>query len=350
MAAAGKNKDDDNKRPIIIKKIKKGGHGGHHGGAWKVAYADFVTAMMAFFLLLWLLASTSKAKLEGLAEFFTPTVGIKDGQGIGFKGGISESEEGKAKTDKAQPGLVSGRTPTGDVPETPDKAKSESDQDADLFKKGATAIQQSVSQEAALSQYKDNIIIQQTTEGLRIDIADSDKYAMFERGTAALTEHGKAIISRITKILIKMPNYVSITGNTDASPNEQGRADYTNWELSSDRAQTTRRFMIASGMEQNRPKKVVGMADQELLTPSEPRNPRNRRIAIVMLRNSHLLIPDGAVPPDANASDPNTLKNWAPAAQGAAPAPATETPKTEGDAAVPPTAPAADPEKAPEAH
>ena len=338
--AAGKNKDDE-KRPIIIKKIKKGGHGGHHGGAWKVAYADFVTAMMAFFLLLWLLASSSKAKLEGLAEFFTPTVGIKDSQGIGFNGGVSESEQGKAKTDHAKPALVTGNTPTGDIPETPEKSKAESDQEAELFKKGQTAIEQAVSQDKTLQQYKDNVQATMTPEGLRIDIMDSDKYAMFERGKAVLTEHGKTIIGRMTGILKKMPNNTAITGHTDASPNEGGRADYTNWELSSDRAQTTRRFMVQSGMENERAKKVTGMADKELLVPSEPRGAKNRRISILMLKGSHILIPDGAVPTDTRAEDGNGMKNFAPGAvtpqeAPAAPNPAVASPTPAPGAETPP--------------
>ena len=341
--AAGKNKDDE-KRPIIIKKVKKGGHGGHHGGAWKVAYADFVTAMMAFFLLLWLLSSTAKGKLDALAEYFTPTVGIKDSQGIGFKGGVSESEEGKQKTDKAKPGLVAGSTPTGDTPETPNNAKTDADQDADLFKKGADSIQQALQRDAALQSYKDNIQVTMTPDGLRVDIMDSDKYAMFERGTSRLTEHGKTIISRITTILRKMPNYMAITGHTDASPNEEGRADYTNWELSSDRAQATRRFMLQSGMEAERPKKVTGMADKELLLPTEPRAAKNRRISVLMMRHSHILIPESAVPEDTRAGDGGGMKNFAPGA--ITPPEESAVPKEPAAAA----APAATPEAAPSGH
>ncbi|MFM9890873.1 MAG: flagellar motor protein MotB [Rickettsiales bacterium] len=293
---AAKDKKDDAKRPIIIKKIKKGGHA-HHGGAWKVAYADFVTAMMAFFLLLWILASTPKAKLEGLAEYFTPTTGIKDSQGIGFKGGIAESTIGSSKTNQSAPALVVGHTPAGTVPDNPEESKSESDQDANLFKQGETAVEQAFQQDKALQQYQDNIQVTQTPEGLKIDVMDSDKFAMFKQASAELTEHGQAILAKITTILKKLPNYMSITGHTDASPAETGKSEYTNWELSSDRAQASRRFMIKSGLEQERPKKVTGMADKELLMPSEPRAPRNRRISIIMLRNSHILIPDSAVPP-----------------------------------------------------
>ena len=294
MAAAGKGKDD--KRPIIKKVKKVAGHG-HHGGAWKVAYADFVTAMMAFFLLLWLLSTSSKAKLEGLAEYFTPTVGVKDSQGIGFKGGLGDSPTGISKDKANAPGVVMGRTASGAVADVPNmQAKDESDQDANLFKQGATQIEQAVTQQPALQQYKDNITVQQTPDGLKIDIMDSDKYGMFEPGTAKLTTHGQTILATIAPLLKRLPNYMTLTGHTDASPAETGKMDYTNWELSADRAQTARRFLIKSGMEPERPKKVTGMADRELLTPSEPRSAKNRRVSIIMLRGSHILIPDSAVP------------------------------------------------------
>ena len=228
MAAKGK---DDGKRPIIIKKVKKVA-GGHHGGAWKVAYADFVTAMMAFFLLLWLLSSASKETLAGLSEYFTPTQGIKDSQGIGFDGGLSPDAKGTAKSQLSNPGVVSGHTPSGVVADDPDTTSQEESTavDDNLFKQGATSIEQAFAQEAALQQYAQNVSATMTPEGLRIDITDTDKFAMFERSTATLTEHGQAILSRMAVLVKKMPNYMSVTGHTDASPAETGRAEYTNWE------------------------------------------------------------------------------------------------------------------------
>lgn len=317
---AGKSKDGD-KRPIIIKKIKKGGHG-HHGGAWKVAYADFVTAMMAFFLLLWLLSSASKETLAGLSEYFTPTEGIKDNMGIGFDGGKTPNEEGVSKTNQSNPSIVSGRTPSGTVASNPESpSKTESDFDDNMFKKSAEAVEQAFKQDAAMQKYVDNVSTQQTPEGLRIDIMDSDKYAMFERTSAVLTTHGQAILGRIASIILKMPNYITITGHTDASPAEAGRLDYSNWELSSDRAQSARRFMLKSGIEAERPKRVVGMADRELYTPADPRGPKNRRIAILMLRDSHILIPDAAVP----MTDP--VENMSPKVASPEAATPVETPK-----------------------
>ena len=316
---AGDAKKEDGKRPIIIKKIKKGGHG-HHGGAWKVAYADFVTAMMAFFLLLWLLSTTSKSRLEGLAEYFTPTTGIKDAAGIGFKGGLTDTVNGTSKGNMSNPGIVLGHTPTGTVPENNDnQAKAEGEQDANLFKQGATAIEQTFSQDLALQKYKDNIHVQQTPDGLKIDIVDTDKYGMFEPGTPKLTGHGEAILTRMAILIKKLPNFISITGHTDASPLESGRAEYTNWELSSDRAQAARRYLLLAGMEAERPKKIIGMADRELYNPEEPRGPTNRRVTIIMLRGSHILIPDAAVPKSEPAAEPSQATPLAPVPAGAKP-------------------------------
>lgn len=287
---------DDSKRPIIIKKIKKGGHG-HHGGAWKVAYADFVTAMMAFFLLLWLLSSSSKSKLQGIAEYFTPTVGLKDGKGIGFKGGISQSVDGTEKSNKSQPGVITGAAPAGPIAGNPEnQSPVDGDQEDKLFKQGATEIEQALNSEQSLQPFRDQIVVQQTPEGLRIDISDSEKYPMFEGASATMTENGRIVLDRMAKVIQRIPNYMAITGHTDASVSESGRSDYTNWELSADRANAARRFLLKSGIDPQQPKRAVGMADKELLVPSDPRSPRNRRISIIMLRGSHMLIPDAAIP------------------------------------------------------
>lgn len=291
----------EGERPIIIKKIKKSGHG-HHGGAWKVAYADFVTAMMAFFLLLWLLSSSSKETLAGISEYFTPTQGITSNIGITDKGGESPEVQGTKKSNLSRETIVAGNTPSGQVSENPEKQSPEETlMDDNFFKQGATQIEQALQQESAMQQYADNVGVNVTQEGLRIDIMDSDKYAMFERGTAVLSPHGEKILARIAQVIQKMPNFMAIYGHTDASPAEAGKADYTNWELSSDRAQAARRFLTRSGIGPERSRKVIGMADKELYTPAEPRGPKNRRIALVMLRGSHILIPDGAVPPKSES-------------------------------------------------
>ena len=291
--AEAKKGDKDAKAPII-KKVKKVSGGGHHGGAWKVAYADFVTAMMAFFLLLWLLSTSSKATLDGIAEYFTPTIGITGAQGIGFKGGASAQASGTAQSNMSDPGVVTGSTPSGSVSRAPEaQAPTEGQEEDNLFKQGGAQIQQAFSQDSELTQYRENISIEQTPEGLKIDVMDSDKYGMFEPGSAKLTEHGQKILGKMAGLVGRMPNYVSITGHTDGSPIEAGNRDYTAWELSADRANAARRYLLQAGMVAERPKKITGMGDKELLLPSEPRNPRNRRISIIMLRGSHILIPDG---------------------------------------------------------
>lgn len=278
---------DPNLRPIIIKKIKKGGHA-HHGGAWKVAYADFVTAMMAFFLLLWLLSSVDQSKLEGLAEYFTPTVGLKDSMGIGFEGGETVNEDGKKKSDKSPPGIVTAPPPGQTSSDAEKKALVEGEKDAQLFEKAEENMKQAFESDPNLRDLAENIVMEQTPEGLKIDITDSDRHPMFDPGSITLTEFGMRILAKMSLLIEQMPNYISITGHTDASPMTSRGADYTNWELSSDRANAARRYLIRSGVQPQRPRKVTGQAAAELLVPEQPTSPRNRRITIILLRGSYL--------------------------------------------------------------
>ncbi|MFZ4125850.1 MAG: flagellar motor protein MotB [Rickettsiales bacterium] len=287
---------DDDKRPIIIKKIKKGGHA-HHGGAWKVAYADFVTAMMAFFLLLWLLSSSSKATLDSISEYFTPTVGVKDQMGIGFKGGSTVSVvDGIRQNDSAPPNLVTGATPTGVVPDEPKPSVDDAQAEAALFEQAQSNVKEALRDTAQLAE---NVFTVMTPDGLRIDIVDSDKHPMFVPGTSNLTPEGQAILARMLPVIKKMPNYLSITGHTDASPLDNKNPNYTNWELSADRANSARRYLLSEGMELERAKQVLGMADREPLDEEDPRNPKNRRIAILMLKGSHLALPGNFFPNEA---------------------------------------------------
>jgi chemotaxis protein MotB len=291
--------DGDNSeklRPILIKKIKKGGHG-HHGGAWKVAYADFVTAMMAFFLLLWLLSTSSKATLDGIAEYFTPTVGVKDSKGIGFMGGSTPNVVGDMKTDKTSPGIVTGQSPTGDTPNSPEKqAPTEAKEDGYLFDKAQQAIKKAFESDPSMREFADNILVEQTPEGLKIEMRDSDKKPMFRVGTAELTEDGRRMLTRMSGLIDKMPNFISITGHTDASSPLRSRPEYTNWELSMDRANAARRALLAAGMDKERPKKVTGFADKELIDPNNPRSPRNRRVTVILLRGSHMNLTNSDMP------------------------------------------------------
>lgn len=279
---------DPNTRPIIIKKIKKGGHG-HHGGAWKVAYADFVTAMMAFFLMLWLLSSVDEAKLEGLAEYFTPTVGLRDSMGIGFEGGETVNIDGTKKSDKAPPGIVTAPPPGQTDNDNENKAVIEADKDAQLFEKAEEAMKKAFESDPNLRDLADNVILEQTPEGLKIEIMDSDKYPMFDPGSANLSEYGTRVLTKMSKVIEQMPNFISLTGHTDASPMTSRGASYSNWELSAERANAARRFLLRVGMDPERPKKVVGQASADLLLPDEPLSPRNRRITIILLRGAYMI-------------------------------------------------------------
>lgn len=270
---------------IVIKKIKKGGHG-HHGGAWKVAYADFVTAMMAFFLLLWLLASTSEGQKKAIADYFTPTVGLKDEMGIGFEGGTSPSEDGTNKSDLAPPGLVPGQVQQGPTPDVPKEALIESDNEGKLFEKAEQEMKQAIESDPNLRKFSENIRMEQTPEGLKLEMIDDDKHPMFLPGSVSLSDFGQKILSAMTPLIKKMPNLISITGHTDSTP--LGKLGYTNWELSSDRANSARRFLIGQGLHERRIGKIVGRADQELKLPEVPSSPRNRRIEIILLKGSHM--------------------------------------------------------------
>jgi len=331
-------------QPIIIKRIKKGGHGGHHGGAWKVAYADFVTAMMAFFLLLWLINVTTPAQKMGLAEYFTPTIGVKDSMGIGFKGGKKPTPDvGRANTDKNAPGLVEGQIHQGPVAQAPDvsvppkpdpdaentsngqKAPKEGKdngetEDNDELKAAEQDVKQALEQDPNLQSYKNDVVVQDSPEGLKVDMIDDPKTPMFVPGGSALTDTGKKVLDSMANIIVKTPNNISINGHTDAS-GATADPHYTNWELSTDRANAARRFLVTTQLEPDRVQKVIGYADRELLTPQEPSSPRNRRITLILMRGSYFRDPK-AMPttrsilsvPDANVKQDAPKKPPAPAA------------------------------------
>jgi len=286
----------DNTRPIIIKRIKKVS-GGAHGGAWKVAYADFVTAMMAFFLLLWLLNSTSKEQKEGLADYFTPTTASTNAEsGSGdILGGVS------LNTDGAQDSAV-----TVSIPSTPTEVNSEkADQqqntseeekfaelaakkEQDYFEQMSEALKASIQESPELSKLQDQLLIDITEDGMRIQLVDKDKRALFRSGSAELYKYAEKMIQTVAAIVVKMPNRISISGHTDASP-FTSRKNYGNWELSADRANTTRRVLSTSNVSANRFSEVLGKAATEPLLPDQPLRPENRRITILLLRESPTL-------------------------------------------------------------
>ena len=277
--------DDKKKAPIIIKRIKKGGHG-HHGGAWKVAYADFVTAMMAFFLLLWLLSSAPQETLHGIADYFQPTIGVKDAKGIGFDGGTSPDEKDGTSKNSASPTppIVFGAQQSGPIIKNPDDEPLEEEKEEQRLIKVQDQIKEQISQD--LKEYRDQIIVEMTPEGLRIQIIDAQNRPMFKEGTAVMEEHFKKILANVTDFIRGVPNYISVTGHTDS--NWGSSKEYNNWELSADRANASRRFMVEHKFPAERLAWVVGKADREPLVPEKPQDISNRRVSIMLLKRNAL--------------------------------------------------------------
>jgi chemotaxis protein MotB len=206
--------------------------------------------------------------------------------GIGFEGGTSPAEDGTNKSDLAPPGLVPGQVQQGPTPDVPKDALIESDSEGKLFEKAAEAMRQAIEADPNLREFSENIRMEQTPEGLKLEMMDDDKYPMFLPGSVQLSDFGQKILSALTPLIKKMPNLISITGHTDSTP--LGKLGYTNWELSSDRANSARRFLIGQGLHERRIGKIVGRADQELKLPEVPSSPRNRRIEIILLKGSHM--------------------------------------------------------------
>jgi chemotaxis protein MotB len=306
----------DNERPIIIKKVIKAAGHGHHGGSWKVAYADFVTAMMAFFLLLWLLNVTTEEKKMGIADYFAPASVSRAQSGAGaILGGTTMTTQGAMRSAQApQTVVVKIDTPMQDMREPGeqdgDKTK-EKDKDFDrptvqredlkpsdaqmqqalaereqkAFADSAEQLRMALARNPELNGLAKHLLIDQTPEGLRIQIVDQDRESMFPVGSSRMPDRTRQLLANIAQVMNKLPNRVSITGHTDATPyrSENG---YGNWELSSDRANASRRMLIESGIQAQRVVQVSGKADTEPLFPTDPYQPGNRRIAIVLLREA----------------------------------------------------------------
>jgi chemotaxis protein MotB len=291
---------------IIIKKIKKGGHG-HHGGAWKVAYADFVTAMMAFFLLMWLLNATEAENLAGLADYFAPTIGVQGEMGIGFRGGKGALSKGIGADKNTNRGIVFGGMPAGPIMKVTEEieiATEEADSekikiiaggtadvdesaDAASFSEVAEAVENYVSEVVEETDIEQTMSVTVTPEGLEIQISDSQNASMFEEGTSRFEPRIMKALVMLTDILRHMPNYVAITGHTNSIP-VLGRVNYGNWELSADRANATRRFLVSSGLQSEQIARVTGKSDNSPFNPRQPEAAVNNRITIVLLRKSIL--------------------------------------------------------------
>ncbi len=309
-------------RPIIVKRIKKTA-GGHHGGAWKIAYADFVTAMMAFFLLMWLLGSTAKGDMNGISEFFkTPLkVALAGGSGSGDSSSIITGG-GKDLTRK------DGQKQKGDA----DSPKRSMDmkaakaalqkEEAERLKTLKARIEATIESNPLLKKYKNQLLLDITSEGLRIQIVDEKNRPMFELAKAQLQPYTKEILHVMGIVLNEVPNKIGLSGHTDSTPYSSD-AGYSNWELSSDRANASRREMIVGGMKDDKVLRVVGLGSAANLDKADPFNPINRRISIVVMnkRTEEAVIRDGSsidVATDGSTDAATNDTPEAPAAKGAA--------------------------------
>ena len=270
-------------RPIVIRRIKKTA-GGHHGGAWKIAYADFVTAMMAFFLLMWLLGSTAKGDLQGISDYFrTPLkVALTGGSGSGDSSSIIKGG-GKDLTRSA--GQVrEGETERVKKTVNLRMAKQEAQR---IERMRLTELMQKIEgvigANPTLRQFRSQIRLDITAEGLRIQIVDEHNRPMFDTGSARLKDYTREILRQIAPVLNGVEHRIALSGHTDASPYVSGERGYSNWELSADRANASRRELVAGGMDERKIMRVVGLASSVLQDHADPLSPANRRIAIVVL-------------------------------------------------------------------
>lgn len=274
----------ENNKPIIIKRIKKSGGGGHHGGAWKIAYADFVTAMMAFFLLMWLLGSTSKGDLQGIADYFkTPLlVALAGGSGSGDSSSIIKG--GGMDLSRSYGQIKEGEIPSRNKKINFKAAQAEVDRvERDRLMALRRRVEAVMAENPSLSQFKNQILLDLTTEGLRIQIVDEQNRPMFSSGRAELLPHTRNILREIGKVLNDVPNRISLSGHTDATPFSSGEKGYSNWELSSDRANASRRELISAGMDEKKVLRVVGLSSAVPFNREDVFDPANRRISIIVM-------------------------------------------------------------------
>lgn len=350
---------NEGERPIIVKKIKKGEHA-HHGGAWKVAYADFVTAMMAFFLLLWLLNVTTDEQKKGVADYFSPASVSRSLSGAGgVMGGRTIIEDGGKISSFGLPTVIVG--PSSEKSDQPDQPQydqkyedsrqpppapgeqgerfpdpaeaqrgdGQTDQmggaqqltdlqqidaqaarerlaqiEAENFREAEMQIRQAIQENPQLAELSKQIVFDKTPEGFRIQLVDEEQSSMFPSGSAQVNDRTRRLMQQVAQVVSKLPNKLAISGHTDAQPFRGGGA-YSNWELSADRANAARRQMIEAGVPAERIRQVTGNADQDPMIKDNPLDARNRRIAILLLSD---LPPAGAQQGGAAQRPPGALR------------------------------------------
>ena len=291
-------------QPIIIKRVKKGGHA-VHGGAWKIAYADFVTAMMAFFLLMWLLGSTSEGDKKGIADYFGSPLKVAMGGGSG-SGDASHVIKGGGE-DLTR---TNGQVKRGDV-EAPERtlalaalkaeqARAEASRLEDL----KNTIEEKLGASDKLKALSSQIRLDMTRDGLRIQIVDDNNRPMFDSGSAVVKPYMRDLLRSIGEVLGEVPNLLTLEGHTDALPFSAGEQGYSNWELSADRANASRRELMAGGLAENRVLRVQGLAYSQPFDRDDPTGPSNRRISIIVMNREaedrvFRTAPEPLVPPPA---------------------------------------------------
>lgn len=359
----------EGERPIIVKKVKKTAAGAH-GGAWKVAYADFVTAMMAFFLLLWLLNVTTDEQKKGVADYFSPASVSRSFSGAGgVMGGRTILEDGgkissfglptvivgpsseksdqpdqpqydqkypdsrqpppapgtqgdrfqdpnsvvqQGEGDQQQQGFGAGQQQITDLQQIDAQAARErvAQAEAENFREAEEQIRQAIASNPQLAELSKQIVFDNTPEGFRIQLVDEEQSSMFPSGGTSMNEKARRLMQQVAQVVSKLPNKLAISGNTDAQP-FRGQGPYSNWELSADRANAARRAMIEAGVPAERIRQVTGNADQDPLIKDNPLDPRNRRIAVLLLSD---------VPKGGGAGGSGAVGN-PPAGQAAPPRP-----------------------------
>lgn len=286
-------------QPIIIKKKKHGGHG-HHGGSWKVAFADFATAMMAFFLLMWLMAAANDPQKKAIAGYFNEVGGGLVGPG-GANIGVIQFDNPQSSANDMQPPSMSDPQSGGDnlqskgegtsnpslvqLSEEQVREEFERQERENLEQLKAQLEEELTRIDSALRELRDQIIIDYTSLGLRIQIVDKEQRPMFDVGSQRLQSYSLAVLEALAPLLDRVPNHISITGHTDARPYGTG-ATYSNWELSADRANSARRALLGGGYPDDKIVTVQGMGSAAPYKPEDPNDPMNRRIAIIVLKKA----------------------------------------------------------------
>ena len=303
-------------QPIIIKRVKKGGHGAH-GGAWKIAYADFVTAMMAFFLLMWLLGSTTEGDKKGIADYFGSPLKmalLASGSGAGdaahvVKGG---GQDLTLTTGQVKRGEIQAPRDTINVHKLKaEQARAEVVRLQDLQQK----VERMIEGNARLAGMSSQILLDMTQDGLRIQIVDQDRRPMFASGSAVVEPTMRELLREIGGLLTEVPNRLTLEGHTDALAYSAGERGYSNWELSADRANASRRELVAGGLADDRMLRVQGLAASNPIDRKDPAAPTNRRISIIVMTREaeervfsggRLLAEPPAISPDAAGASGTT--------------------------------------------